>query len=219
MKKQLYFLTLFVVILLFHFQTFAQEEEFMDYLSETIEDNTPKKGVFGIDLGMGSVITKSHVFDNFNNPFILKESSPVFNIGFRYMRHVNSYISADFIKINFNCPIRAQREMKLINLQAMTGIRGDTPKLFNTIFGYAAIRMGYGIFFIDEIKHGFAFETEIGLNINHYLFIAFSYNLNNTFVDLSSYHFYNPFVPPTDEKFYSTTYNANTFALRIGFNF
>jgi len=217
MKRTLYVLAVVIFSFLPYFQIFAQPTESLNFISETKKVNIPKKDVFGVDLGVGSIRTKTRVYDEFNTPFILKEISPVFAVGFRYLHHFNPYIGIDFIKINLNSPIRIQREMKLMNLQAMVGIRGNTPFFIKEMSGFAAVRMGYAIHFVDDLSHGFALETEIGLNFTRYFFIAFTYNLNSIFID-GTFNFYDPYSPPPYDRIYSTTLSENTFALRFGFN-
>jgi len=238
MNNRFFFLTLIAIFYIFHYQIFAQEWEYSSFISELKknvhqnediqnEEKLPKKDVFGLDLGIGSIITKTRVSDDFNYPYVLKESSPVFAVGFRYMHRYNSYISADFIKVNLICPFRMNRELPIMNVQAMIGIRGNTPVFFKTMSGYAAVRMGYGLHFIEEtesdfilgnFQHSFAFESELGFHITRTFFLAFSYNLNAVFVD-GIFNFYDPYSPPPYERTYSTTLLKNIVALRVGFNF
>ncbi|MCL2290654.1 MAG: hypothetical protein FWC34_08145 [Bacteroidetes bacterium] len=162
----------------------------------------PENG-FGLDLGIGSttITANSHLY-NF----------PSFALGFRYLHYFDPYFGADFLKINFSCPFRAQREYLLMNFQFMTGIRGKSPAFYKCMSAYGALRLGYGFRFLNTFDHGIAFETELGLNLTRTVFIAFSYNLLSLFVD--HYYLYSDFYN------YRTPGNINfhTYAFRVGFN-
>jgi hypothetical protein len=203
MKKKIFLITVITVALLSHYQIFAQD------------DYPQKKNAFGVDFGIGSSLTK-----NFH-PYNL-QASPIFAVGVRYMHFFNPYIGVDFLKVNFNCPFRVQRNQEFMSFQTMIGIRGNTPIFQKSMSGYAAARMGYGFssmgveLYLQKNRnvHGIAFETEAGLNFSKTFFIAFSYNLMAAFVDES----YKPYPGPFYIA-YTTTVYLNTYALRFGFNF
>jgi hypothetical protein len=222
MKKQFYLLVIVITFLSFHHQLFAQQTE----TPATSKTGIHKTDAFGLDLGIGSLMFKEHYLSYSNytggiNSFDIKQSYPVFAVGVRYTHLFNPYIGADVMKVNLNCPFRAKREEGFINMQLMTGIRGITPVFFKTMSGYAVVRMGYGFRFPvkdvedDKFLHGIAFETELGLNLTRSIFIGFSYNLLNLFVDVNSDNSY--WHEP--QYLYSENVNFNTYALRIGFNF
>jgi len=77
----------------------------------------------------------------------------------------------------------------------MVGVRGNSSSFAKCMSAYAAIRLGYGITYEftdnnnsyfddnnyysydgDYSGHGICGELEIGLNINRFFFIAYSYN-------------------------------------------
>jgi hypothetical protein len=173
---------------------------------------SPKKQTFGVDFGIGSLNIKDiYVFDQYLLEF--RESYPVFAVGLRYTNNFNPYIGADILKINLNCPFRAVRDRDKMNLQFMTGIRGNTPIFLRTLSGFVVARMGYGLHLSEyELGHGIAFEAEVGLNITRSFFIGFSYNLLSRFVDIYQYAGWH------QQYIGSTTLNFNTYSLRIGFN-
>jgi len=208
MKKIIYVFVLIAAILFSHSQTFAQEA------------NAFPNSTFGIDIGVGSMMFKEQIPPGFLSDRIIdiKHNAPVFAVGFRYLYRFNPYIGADFLKVNFICPFRAQRDDYLMTFQFLTGIRGNTPTFFKSMSGFAAVRMGYSLKLIEPIMHGFALETEIGLNLTRMFFIAFSYNLTSLFVDNFIYY-YDKFGYLLYYSEYSTSVNLNTYALRIGFNF
>jgi len=189
-----------------------------------------KTDALGVDIGIGALVFKKEevrVYDPYSGSgatYEIKRGYPVFAVGIRYMHHFNPYFGADFMKINFNCPFRAVRNAGFMNLQFMTGIRGNTPHFFKTMSGYGAVRMGYGFHFNwdggellkkEEIMHGIAFETEVGLNLSSSVFIAFSYNLMSSFVDV----FYSSGYYHQSQYQYTANINYHTYALRLGFNF
>ncbi|MCL2247545.1 MAG: hypothetical protein FWC10_10655 [Lentimicrobiaceae bacterium] len=223
MKKHFFLVALIFTTLLINYQTVAQEIE----INNISKKGTPKTDAIGFDLGIGALLFKETVnvsSYNMNYSYTEKIGYPVFAAGFRYTHFFNPYIAMDAIKINLNCPFRAKRNAEYINMQFMLGIRGNTPVFFKTMSGYAAVRMGYGLHFMDhaadlllgeQLIHGIAFETEIGLNINNSILIGFSYNLMSSFADI--YGSYYPYGSST--YMYSANQNFNTYALRIGFNF
>jgi len=215
MKKSFYVLIGIVVIFSFHYQTFAQPTTPSN--NTAIQSVYPQKSdALGIDFGVGTVTNKNIFYNTYiGTIFEQKFTSPVFAIGARYMHFFNPYVGVDVMKVNFNCPFRVLREKELMNLQLMTGIRGNTPTFLKTMSGYAAVRMGYGFdlnLVMDDILHGIACEAEVGLNFNKNFFIAFSYNLMSFFVD--GYIGYE-----WQQVRFSYNINNNTYALRMGFYF
>jgi len=203
MKKIFCLLALIGVILFFQSYVIAQSHS----VTGDSEKNSlkslkcvPRNG-FGLDLGVGSTRINTNT---------LSRNFPSFALGARYMHHFNHYLGADFLKISFNCPFRAQREYVLMNFEFMTGIRGNSPTFYKCMSVYGAVRLGYGLRFLEGFDHGIAFETELGLNLTRTIFIAFSYNLLSLFVE----HDY-----PNYDYLTSGNINFNTYALRIGFNF
>jgi len=220
MKKPFFLLCVITIISLFHYQLLAQQPE--EKTASTQKQGTPKKNAFGIDYGVGSMSFKGiNVALDDHNIFIYEVPKPyqypVFALGVRYMHHFNPYIGADFFKFNFNCPFTAIRDKYLMNFQFMTGIRGNTPTFFKTMSGFCAARFGYGLQLTSFRRgHGFAFETEVGLNITPSFFVAFSYNLLHRYVDL----WYGYVSGPQWNDVYlgTTAVNFNTCSLRIGVN-
>jgi len=173
---------------------------------------TYKKGSLGFDLAAGAIIKKEVNISSQDSVTLNKY--PTFALGIRYIYYKKTYFDAD-IKINFNAPFRMAQDDKLMNLQLMAGVKGYTPNFYKSISGYAAARLGYGVFFLDNFKSGFAVEMEAGFKIIPALFVAFAYNLNCVFVykesNLDPWGFNKYQYPNVD------TYN--TLALRIGFVF
>jgi hypothetical protein len=182
----------------------------------TKQVNNQNRDILGVDFGVGSIVDKNMIYDNYGNRYKIKSTCPVFAVGLRYLHHFNPYFGVDVMKINFNCPFRAQTYTSLMNLQFMTGIRGNSPSFLKSMSVYGAVRMGYGLHFSgnDEFSHGIALETEVGLNLTRTFFIAFSYNLQSSYYDLP---IYGPWGGAIGSE--TITLNLNTYALRLGFNF
>jgi len=173
---------------------------------------TYKKGNLGFDIGVGAIIKKSV---NISYPDSTSLCSyPIFALGVRYLFYKNPYFDAD-VKINFVSPLRIIQDNKWMHLQLMAGVRVYTPAFYKSISGYASARLGYGAFFLDNFKSGFAFELEAGFKIIPSLFIAFAYNLNCVFVykeAIADPWGFNKYQYPTVDPY-------NALALRVGFVF
>jgi len=219
MKKTFFLLIVITIISLFHYQLFAQQPK--EKTTSTQKQGTPKKNAFGFDIGIGSLCFKEQIIrdDAFSiDYFDVAYNYPVFAVGIRYMHHFNPYIGADFFKFNLNCPVTIMRDRNLMNVQLMTGIRGNTPTFFKTMSGFGVARLGYGLQLSEpQFGHGFAFEAEAGLNMTQTFFIAFSYNLLSRFKVLQY-----GYISESEWKYgYMGTAAVylNTYTLRIGFNF
>jgi hypothetical protein len=200
MKKTYYLFLLIGIILLFPFCAMAQPQS-GEEPSLKLKKCYTKNGL-GLDLGIGTTSMGTNVYGYGSYLF----QYPTFAVGFRFVHHFNPYLGMDFLKINFHSPFRAVRLSDFMNFQFMTGVRGNTPAFFRCMSGYGVARLGYGLRFVNGYSHGVAFETELGLNITRYSFIAFSYNLLSLFVE--------DYPSPSH-----TSVLLHTCQLRIGFNF
>jgi len=200
MKKFFYLLALIVITLFLQSYAIAQSYPATEQASLKSKKCFPKTGM-GFDLGVGESAIGMHIGGH-----KYQLVYPVFAAGVRGMHYFNPYLGVDFIKINFSSPFQAKTYIEFMNLQFMTGVRGNTPTFFKCMSGYSAVRLGYGARFVNGVNHGIAFETEIGLNLTRNVFVGFSYNLLSLFVNYP-YGYYNDHV------------NLNTYAFRLGFNF
>ena len=190
------------MLLLLPFFGMAQLQSGKEELSLKSKNCYTQTGI-GIDLGVGTTAISMNEYGYRYGNYIFQY--PTFAAGFRLVHHFNPYLGMDFLKINFHSPFRAVRMSDFMNFQFMTGIRGNTPTFFKCMSGYGVARLGYGLRFVNGYNHGVAFETELGLNLTRYSFIAFSYNLLSLFVE--DY--------PSRSL---TSVLLHTYQLRIGFN-
>ena len=220
MRKRFYFFTLTFIIFLFNFQTFAQQAETNKEKSITKQTPSFQEYMMGWDFGIGSLnMASPFIYSSSAGLFGIKQALPVFAVGVRFLYNLNPYFGLELPKVNFVCPFRAKAEMDLMNLQFMAGVRGNTPKFFKNMSGYAAARFGYGLYFIEEIRHAMVCEVEVGLNLTSNFFIAFSYNLSRVFVENKMTLYDPPYGTAIYQQTYPAALNNHLYALRLGFNF
>ena len=147
-----------------------------------------KKTAFGLDIGIGGN-ARYNQFD------------PA--LGIRLMHQPSPYFGIDFLKINWLTNV-FDNNVWAMNLQFMSGIRGNSPTFFKCMSVYSAFRLGYGMLVSSSLENfltdykGLCLETEFGINLTPTVFAGFVYN----------HHLH-----------FGLSLKNHTFAFRLGFNF
>ena len=200
--------------------------------------NCRPQHAFGLDFGLGSMSTSTpnerdnRYYDYRYRDEYGDEAAFTFAVGFRYLYHFSPYFGVDFFKFNHKLSINLDSEYFAYNPQMMMGVRGNSPSFAGCMSAYAAFRLGYGVAFEwydptisdsdyytdhshdddrDYFGYGICGELEVGLNINRFFFVAYSYN-------------YQGGKRRLDNNDYNYRYNYSDLvmhyhAIRFGFNF
>jgi len=174
---------------------------------------TYKQNAFGLDLGIGGT--------SYNDDWWGKDTgaATTFDIGFRYLHNFSPYFGVDFFKFKLPFIYKNVDDIDFdyfgFNPQLMTGVRGYSPSFTSSgMRAFGAFRLGAGVLVntftdFDEtftgVGGGFCFEFEVGMYLNHTVFVAFAYNYQGGSV--------------TFENDYKADIGASYPAFRIGFDF
>lgn len=121
-----------------------------------------KRSQWGIDLGVGKM---SDVNGNVG-----------FSGGIRYQYNVHRFVGIDLIGVNYVGQTVDGEGIGPSVLQAMMGLRGKTPYIYEDMAGYLGIRLGYGHdFWTDE--GGLAAEINLGMHLTQNLMIGYVFNM------------------------------------------
>lgn len=121
-----------------------------------------KRSQWGIDLGVGKMADV--------------DGSVGFSGGVRYQYNVHRFVGLDVIGVNYVGQTVRGEGLGPSILQAMMGVRGRTPSLYQDLSAYLGLRLGYGHdFYVEE--GGLALELNLGINITSHLSLGYVFNM------------------------------------------
>ncbi|WP_294607313.1 hypothetical protein [uncultured Bacteroides sp.] len=121
-----------------------------------------KRSQWGIDLGVGKMADV--------------DGSVGFSGGIRYQYNVHRFLGVDVFGVNYVGQTVRGEGLGPSVLQAMMGLRGKTPTLYQDVSAYLGLRLGYGHdFYVEE--GGLALELNLGINITPHLSLGYVFNM------------------------------------------
>lgn len=121
-----------------------------------------KRNQWGIDLGVGKMSDVN--------------GSVGFSGGVRYQYNVHRFVGIDLIGVNYIGQMVDGEGLGPNVLQAMIGLRGKTPSIYEDIAGYLGVRLGYGHDFWTE-EGGLATEFNVGVHLTNTLIVGYVFNM------------------------------------------